>query len=312
MYINRNPEYFLTIAREGNFTRAAERLYVTQSSLSQHIAKLEHDLGTQLFDRSQSPMKLTPAGRIYLEYLENHSHLYNRMLSALHTNDRQQINLGVGIWRGAILLPHVLPQFLSDYPNAEIRLEELPQITELLPALLNGWIDFAVRNTSLEGLPNTIVSETIMNERIMLVLSRKHPLAEEFSKCAANGEPIDLHRLEGERYIAREADSPLGRHISNFLVKNHLAFKQSLTTFNNNTALRLSAAGAGFCFLLETGLSNAESDNIACFDLHSPDLTLPLSFLYKADTYLSSYTRELMGRIRNYYRSYPDPETKSL
>ena len=73
MFVNRNPEYFLMIAREQNITRAAEKLFVTQSSLSQYISKLEIGLGVQLFDRTKSPIALTEAGQIYQRYLESSS-----------------------------------------------------------------------------------------------------------------------------------------------------------------------------------------------------------------------------------------------
>ena len=65
MIQNRNPEYFLTVVREKGISRAADKLFITQSSLSQHIAKLEADLGVRLFDRRQTPIALTPAGALY-------------------------------------------------------------------------------------------------------------------------------------------------------------------------------------------------------------------------------------------------------
>ena len=70
MYVNRNPEYFLTIAREGNISHAAEKLFLTQSSLSQHLQRLEREVGMPLVDRSTIPLRLTPAGKVYREYLE--------------------------------------------------------------------------------------------------------------------------------------------------------------------------------------------------------------------------------------------------
>ena len=60
MYVNRNPEYFLTIAREGNISHAAEKLFLTQSSLSQHLQRLEKEVGMPLVDRSTIPLRLTP------------------------------------------------------------------------------------------------------------------------------------------------------------------------------------------------------------------------------------------------------------
>ena len=59
MVVNRNPEYFLMIAQECSICHAAEKLYISQSSLSQHLAKLEAGLEVKLFDRSTNPIRLT-------------------------------------------------------------------------------------------------------------------------------------------------------------------------------------------------------------------------------------------------------------
>ena len=67
--MNKNYDYFLTIVKMGNLTRAADALYITQSSLSKYLSRLEADLNIQLFDRSSSPMVLTYAGHLYLEYV---------------------------------------------------------------------------------------------------------------------------------------------------------------------------------------------------------------------------------------------------
>ena len=69
--VNKNPEYFLTIASERSVSKAAEKLYVSQSYLSQHIAKLEQQLSVKLFNRNKNPIEITEAGRIYASYLES-------------------------------------------------------------------------------------------------------------------------------------------------------------------------------------------------------------------------------------------------
>ena len=79
--VNKNPEYFLTIAKEGNISKAAEILYVSQSYLSQYISKLESSFDVKLFDRSKVPIELTEAGRIYYNYLQASNQLYSKLTS---------------------------------------------------------------------------------------------------------------------------------------------------------------------------------------------------------------------------------------
>ena len=61
----KNPEYFLTIAKERSISKAAEKLYLSQPYLSQYLAKLESNLGVTLLDRSRSPLQLTQAGALF-------------------------------------------------------------------------------------------------------------------------------------------------------------------------------------------------------------------------------------------------------
>ena len=112
---------FCAVVQYRSFTRAAEKLYISQSSLSQYIAKLEDALEVKLFDRSRNPIQLTEAGRIYQSYLESNDHLYQKLqsdLCSLNSNRSQELNIGLGTWRGSLLLPEILPDFLAQHPNS--------------------------------------------------------------------------------------------------------------------------------------------------------------------------------------------------
>lgn len=300
MIVNRNPDYFLTIARERNITRAAEKLYLTQSSLSQHIAKLESDLGVTLFDRSQTPLTLTDAGNIYKRYLEGNAFLYRKLLAELNEDRLQTVDFGIGNWRGAILLPKLLPDFLAKNPGIRVRLHEFP-VSELFARIEDGKVDFAIRNTFPSETPRTLVCEHITDERILLVMRKDSPAAEEFKRAKAAGEALPLHLLETQRLIALDPSLIVGRTVENYIGQNRLAFSERIVTTNNLTALRLAAAGMGFCFMIETGLQDDFDPELTAFDLETPELSLPLSFLYKQNTYLSPAALAFQEAIRSYY-----------
>ena len=109
----KNPEYFLTIAKERSISRAAERLYLSQPYLSQYLAKLEANLGVMLLDRSHSPLRLTPAGEVFHAYLERQDYLDRQLVSDLRdlqNKKRPMLHIGVSPWRGSVLLPDILPR----------------------------------------------------------------------------------------------------------------------------------------------------------------------------------------------------------
>ena len=304
MVVNRNPEYFLTIVREKSISRAAEKLYISQSSLSQYIAKLESALEVKLFDRSKNPIQLTEAGRLYQSYLESNNHLYQKLQSDLNDliSDRSQsLSIGLGTWRGSLLIPEILPDFLQRHPGARVSLHEFP-VSELAALTLNEAVDFAVMNTAVTGTPDALVQEVIAHERILLVMNRNLPSTQAFLEQQPAGGPADLHLLRGQRLITLSRSLIVGRHVSNFLERNLLSFPDQILTTNNSTTLSLVERGLGFCFMVETGLSDLrDRPELAALDLQSQDLMIPLSLLYKKNSYLSPLVREAMELIRSYY-----------
>lgn len=302
MVVNRNPAYFFAIVREQNITRAAEKLYITQSSLSQYIAKLEQDLGVTLFDRNKNSVTLTEAGKIYLRYLESESYLYEKLVSDLNRDCMQSLDIGIGSWRGSILLPDVLEDFLLDYPNVRVNLHEYP-VSELFTQVRDNKVDFAIMNTHPEGVPSGLLVEHIIHERIFLVMSKENLLAQDFARTMAEeGGKLDLKRLTEERFISLFEGQTVGRHVNNFFQKNKMVFPKMLFTTNIRTALRLTGKNMGFCMMVEQGLAEIqEQDKYLVFNLNDKELELPLSIISKANSYRSPICQDMIDRINDYY-----------
>ena len=106
MVQDRNPEYFLTIAAEQSISKAAERLHISQPYLSQYVIHLEKEFGVRLLDRQKTPLELTPAGRVYANYLEDCSQLYEQLVqdfTRLNVSRRQTLRVAMGNWRAFCL-----------------------------------------------------------------------------------------------------------------------------------------------------------------------------------------------------------------
>ena len=112
MVQDRNPEYFLAIASEKSISKAAERLHISQPYLSQYVIHLEKEFGVRLLDRTKSPLALTAAGKVYANYLEDSSQLYEQLLqdfTRLNASRRQTLRVAMSNWRASTLLPSILP-----------------------------------------------------------------------------------------------------------------------------------------------------------------------------------------------------------
>ena len=108
----KNCEYFMAIADEGSVSKAAEKLFISQPSLSKYLKRLEDNLGKPLFFRDSHPMRLTPAGEIYYRYIHEISERERRLkqeFTELESTPKGTVSVGITIWRSSVLLPLVLP-----------------------------------------------------------------------------------------------------------------------------------------------------------------------------------------------------------
>jgi len=175
----RHLRYFIAVAEELHFGRAAARLHIAQPPLSQQIRRLEEMLGHALFLRTSREVQLTAAGE---ELLERARHTLRKMaadVSAVRKIGRGEAGaLTVGFIGSGMLtaLPKMLGRYRRQYPQVDLQLREL--YTEgLIDSLLNGTVDvgFLRDGGNVEGLR----VEVLLAEPFVVVLPRKHPLAEQ-------------------------------------------------------------------------------------------------------------------------------------
>ena len=180
-------DYFLVLAREKNFTRAAEALHITQQSLSSHIAGLEKELGCTLLVR-RTPLELTYAGRTFLRYAESIGQTRQAMereFCDISENQKGELRVGIAYTRGRAIMPRLIPAFQRQYPNVEITLLEGSN-DAIQKALLSGGIDLAIAGFP-HPLPGVVLEDYYL-EHIVLCLSD--------GLLAQCGIDLDTHRGE--------------------------------------------------------------------------------------------------------------------
>ena len=121
-----NLEYFLTVASEGNITRAAEQLHVSQQALSNQISRLEQELGCRLFERKQK-LELTYAGEQFKTSAEKILDIQRQTateLDDISNNRRGELRIGISHTRGQAILPLILPKFSRLYPDVDLHVNE--------------------------------------------------------------------------------------------------------------------------------------------------------------------------------------------
>ena len=173
----RQLRYFLVLAEELNFSRAAERLHMSQPPLSKQIKQLEQELGCRLFERVGRGVLLTEAGRLLLgeayrilDQIEQTQNLVRRA----GRGEIGRIILGFTPSAANVVLPSVLGEFTVRYPDVELSLHEL-KADDLVERLDNKWLDVALLYLPFDD--DRFRCEVVSSERLVLALPDGHPLA---------------------------------------------------------------------------------------------------------------------------------------
>lgn len=167
-----NLKYFIVLAEELNFTRAAKRLYVTQQTLSGHISRIEKHFGTKLFDRTP-PLTLTVAGKSLYKnalFLMQFQRQVEREIQDIIDFKKNDFSVGITRDRSPSYLPLLLPTFYRQYPSVKIDLLEGTS-EEISTALFRGDIDLSIGSPPM--LQTNVHIEEICEDKFVVMVPRE-------------------------------------------------------------------------------------------------------------------------------------------
>src|SRR3954469_15451673 len=172
----RHLRYFVAVAEELHFGRAARRLGITQPPLSLQIQRLEAELGVGLFERTKRRVQLTPAGRTLLEESRNVIAEFSGALDATRRAALGETGSLTVAFAASVMflsLPKIIRRFREQFPGVRLELPELSTGLQIA-ALRTGDIDVGFLRES--PTDDAILTETVMRERLVLALSKRHEL----------------------------------------------------------------------------------------------------------------------------------------
>lgn len=198
----KDVEYFMAIVEAGSFSAAADKLFISQPALSQHVKKIENELGIQLFDRSKRSVVLTEAGKIFRQegrqLLQVHSRLLGR-ISMLGFSEKETVRFGISPFYSRHYLPELLPALIKAYPMLKYEVTENYSYM-IEKALLEKELDFVL----VPLLPKNplLVYEPVYQESILLAVP-KDSYINEFAIPSNTGLPyMELQRLQDASFIS--------------------------------------------------------------------------------------------------------------
>jgi len=244
----RHFRYFVAVAEELSFTKAARRLHISQPPLSQHIQDLERELGAVLFDRSRGHVSLTEAGTLLLAESKI---VLNQAAHAVDVAKRAGRG-EVGVLRAGFTVTAPFTRQFSKAVHAyrrqlpHVRLTLKHSITEpIIEALQMAELDIGlIRPSKRTVLPSNLTRIPILRDQLMVAMHENHPLAQSFK-------PIDILSLADESFILRPGGVGAGFYDQVYTICIDAGFTPRVEQEANEavTILGLVAAGLGITIL---------------------------------------------------------------
>ena len=264
--------YFVAVADEGSFSRAAAKVRVAQPSLSQQIRKLETEVGQRLFDRLPRAVVLTEAGRCLLEYARQ---VLLSIGDARRCVDDLKDKVSGRLAVGAIptIAPYVLPNlvgtFQQHYP--EVMLEIVEDVTEgITRRIQGGELDVALTSTCHQS--PTLRRESLDNEPLLGLVPEAHALAKQSQ--------ITLDDLKSQRFLLLHEMHCLSQQVHHLLESRHLRPEIALAGSQLTTIANMVAASIGVSIVPQMMVKHQATPGCVSLPFTSPAPERELNLIY--------------------------------
>ncbi|MBT9778331.1 LysR family transcriptional regulator [Clostridium sp. MCC353] len=301
--MNINPrtlKYVLTVAEEKSFSRAAEKLYISQPSLSQHIARAEQAYGVQFFNRDVIPLTLTYAGERFITAAQDFFLLeeqLSREMEDIAQNKSGRLVIGVTTTRGPYIIPRLFATFKKEYPGIELVLKE-GSTDYQLELVRKGKIDFAFVGYS----SNEFTSICLEDNRLLLAVPSDHPVIKEHLQGAS---AADLRLFRHEPFILLHPGQAMRNLTDKIFLDYEITPTIAYETRSFDMAYRMTCDKLGITFA--TSEIRPSSESITFFDLDRGIYPYPLLLVFRKNLYISRPMRRFMELAKNMQKNMEIP-----
>ena len=195
----RQLELFIAVAETKSFSRGAELIALTQSTVSQHIAALEQEVNTKLLDRTSKGIFLTAGGQVFLQHARRvlaERDILNQAMAGFHGLEKAKLELGASNIPANYLVPAVLPRLNERYPGISLNMQ-IGDTQEILDDLRSGEVELGIVGGRVED--DIFTYTPLIKDLLVLIVGAGHPLQEK--------QKITLEELMSLPIIVRENGS---------------------------------------------------------------------------------------------------------
>ena len=292
-------QYVLALAHEGSFSKAADTLNITQPSLSQYIKKIEREVGITLFDRTNGDVRITDAGRVYIETARQILDLEHQMETAfldLAENRTGSLIIGAAPYRAASMMPVIASAFQNKHLGMHLVVRE-GTTAELAEGMEHGEYDFALTLLPLDK--RLFAYEKVVEEELILAVPGTYPGLD------AEVVPGRLHRavsadvLNKQNLVMLTETQFMQKQLENMLMDYQLTVRPAAIVKSLQAQIEMVKAGVGMA-IVPSGIERFCRDNEVAF--YSFKEILPkreVVIMWKKDRKLSKAALELKSIIHS-------------
>jgi len=219
-----------TIAKEKSFSKAAQKLFIAQPSLSLMVKTLEEELGTPLFDRSCKPIQLTEAGQAYIDATEKILEIENaylKYIQALNNLETGSLRVGSNQLLSSLVLPQYISRFVQTYPQVQLSLVDANS-TSLENKISNNSLDIIIDNSILS--PEIFEQRLLASECLLLAVPAEFPENDTckdyqltYTDILQNhfAEPVPLEAFSATPFILMNRDNDIRKQANAIFQESH-------------------------------------------------------------------------------------------
>lgn len=307
----REIEYIYIIYKEKSFSKAAQKLYITQPALSAIVKKVESSIKFPIFNRNTNPLTLTNAGKYYISQIEKILNIKREMdvyFENLSYSLENITNVGASSYFCVYKLPNIVMEFEKKFPKYKINLLEV-NATEMTSHIEDGIIDISI--TSDENNSNNIISEVIQTEHILLAVPKRFKVNKSLYKYQLNVEEIkdgtyinknipfvNISYFKNEPFLLLKDGNDMRKranalfHKAKFEPKIVMEFDQLITSFYG------AQNGVGISLIRDLLLRDLKTDeNLYYYKVDENFFTRTININYNKNNELNPSSREFIKFI---------------
>jgi len=298
----RSVEIFCEVVHQRSFSKAAETFNVSQSSASQAVQMLEDRLGTQLIDRSQRPLEMTPAGQVYFDGCRELLETYHTIEDRVHRLQDKvvgPVRVAAIYSVGLLQMGVYVRQFERLYPETDLRVEYF-QPDQVYESVLQDEADLGLLSFPREG--GDLSSIPWQEQELALVTAPGHHLAER--------ESVSVAELQGEDFVAFTPELTIRKMIARWLKEQKVSVRVVHTFDNMENIKRAIEIGSGVSLLPVPAVRReVVLGSLAAVPLNDVTWYRPLGIIHKRHKVFSNAVSKFIELLHEDPESFPNGDS---